>query len=342
MLMSRRFRTWGGAWAAAWILATGHVRADGVIVVSVDGLRPDAVTALGPEMAPNFHRLRREGAGTDNARTDPDHTVTLPNHTGMITGRMTEGPSGHGWTGNGDPFPGQHLHRERPGYVASMFDVAHDHGLRTGLFASKSKFSLYDLSYGERFGAPDRTGPDNGPDKIDLFLVERETDRLVAAFVAEHAARPFGLAMLHFHDPDSAGHGHHWDLTPGSPYLAAVRRVDGFLGQILGAAEHGRTWIVVTADHGGVAGTGRHDQRRSPENFRIPFWVRGPEVAPGRDLYALNAGTRREPGPEQLPAGAEPPPVRNADAANLALALLGLPAVPGSSANATQNLRWGP
>jgi len=115
--------------------------------------------------------------------------------------------------------------------------------------------------------------------------------------------------------------------------------VDGWLGRVLDAAESGADWVIVTADHGGVSGTGRHDQRRFPENFRIPFWVFGPGTVAGGDLYKLNAATRRDPGAEQVPAGAVPPPVRNADAANLALTLLKLPPVPGSPVNVAQDLR---
>ncbi len=53
---------------------------DHVIHISVDGLRPDALTTLGPTETPNFYRLRMEGTFTDNARTAPDVTVTMANH----------------------------------------------------------------------------------------------------------------------------------------------------------------------------------------------------------------------------------------------------------------------
>ncbi|MEM7393760.1 MAG: LamG-like jellyroll fold domain-containing protein, partial [Verrucomicrobiota bacterium] len=80
---------------------------DHVIHITVGGLRSDAITTLGPAMAPNFHRLRVEGAFTDNARTDPDTTLTLPNHISIITGRGQEGVTGHNVTRESDPgLPG--------------------------------------------------------------------------------------------------------------------------------------------------------------------------------------------------------------------------------------------
>ena len=61
-------------------------------------------------------------------------------------------------------------------------------------------------------------------------------------------------------------------------------------------------------------------------------------MAAGADLYALNAGVRSDPGTGRPTLdGAQP--IRGHEAANLALDLLGLPAVPDSTFNRSQDLR---
>lgn len=317
--------------------------AEYVILISCDGMRPDAVTAFGAAHTPSFHRLRKEGAFTDNARTDIDHTTTLQNHTSMITGRPVTGETGHQWTDNGNPKLGQNLHRNRNQYLASVFDVAHDHGLKTALYGSKTKFSLYDLSYDGQRGAPDRTGPDNGRDKIDVCMVSGATISLVDKLVADlKGDQPPRFAMLHLSNPDSAGHDSGWNLKSKSgDYMKSIATVDGLIGRVLEAVEsterlRGRTAILVTADHGGRAGTKGHEQPKEPENFTIPFFVWGAGVAQGADLYAMNRGTRRDPGKTNSGEGISP--IRNGDAGNLALQLLGLPPIPGSVLNSAQDL----
>lgn len=318
---------------------------DHVIFISCDGMRPDAITRLGEENAPVFHRIRREGAYTDNARTDAVYTVTLPNHTAMISGRGVVGPEGHQWTSNSDPKLGQNLHRNRKGYISSVFAVVHDQGLRTALFASKSKFSLYDISYNEKTGAADETGEDNGRDKLDIFVFDSDTDKLVDELVAAlKSEQPPHFSMLHLRDPDSAGHASSWDVaSAGSKYMKSIMKVDGLIGRVFSAVEtsnslKGKTWIVITADHGGLTGSKGHGEGKERDNYTIPFYVWGPGVKAGAELYALNPDSRLDPG-EKNPAFREGmPPIRNGGAGNLVLQLLGLPEIPGSTINAKQDL----
>ena len=59
----------------------------------------------------------------------------------------------------------------------------------------------------------------------------------------------------------------------------------------------------------------------------------GPGVDAGADLYTLNAGVRADPGTGRPDYNASPQPIRNGDAGNLALQLLGLPSIPGGRSN---------
>ncbi len=330
----------------ATLFATLPAEAGRVIFISVDGMRPDAVDVLGPEGAPTFHRLRREGAFTSNARTDKVYTITLPNHTCMVTSRGVVGSEGHNWISNGDPKLGQNLHRNRKSYVASMFDVAHDNGFATALYASKSKFSLYDLSFDASMGAEDKTDEDNGRDKIDHVVINEDTSALMTSLLSDLAVKPADLTMLHLRNCDSAGHAEGWILATGTPYMEALRKVDGLLGQLIAGIEasptlKGDTWIVLTADHGGLTATKGHGESKEHENFSIPFYTWGPGVKAGTDLYSINTSAREDPGKENPAYTQSYQPIRNGDAGNLCLSLLRLPPIPGSTINSAQDLTLG-
>lgn len=317
---------------------------DVVLLVSVDGLRSDALIAV-PDSLPNFDRLRR-GVHTLNARTDPERTVTLPNHTGMLTSRLVDGPQGHRWIRNDDVKNDETIHGVAGAYIASAFDVAHNHGAWTGMFAGKRKFHLYDDSYDATRGAEDAIAPDHGRDKIDHSMVDAEPEGLAKALIAEltRADAPAKrFVFVHFAATDLTAHAKGWDVTPDSPYLRAVGEVDEALGRILDAIEadprlHGRTAIVLTADHGGGAPWKSHDQPHMWVDYVIPFivWTGGGAT---EELYARNAGVRLDPGLGRPRPGDGVPPVRNSDAGNLALDLLGMPAILGSTVNASQDLR---
>jgi predicted AlkP superfamily pyrophosphatase or phosphodiesterase len=295
--------------------------------------------------APTFKRLQAEGAWTHNARTDFDFTITLPNHTSMVTGRPVRDKAasgaaivGHEWKINSDPGE-RTLHSNRLAYVASTFDVAHDNGLRTGLFVGKSKFVIYDQSYDARNGAPDTTGEDNGRDKIDIYL-RAGAEEMTERFIAEMKQNPFHYTFMHFAETDSAGHAKKW----GSPdYNYAVKKVDACLGRLLEMIDSDerfkrKTALILSADHGGT-GLG-HGVNTNPLNFAIPFYVWGAGVKHTDDLYSLNRSWRVDPksaGPDYTARAAQP--IRNGDGGNLALALLGLGPIPESSINAAQDLR---
>ena len=316
-----------------------------VIHISVDGLRADAITRQSEKDLPNFYRFRTEGTYTDNARTDYYRSNTLPNHTTQLTGRPVLGPNGHNWTKNSDPEPGQTLHTNKGSYVASVFDVAHDNGYSTALYTSKSKFVVFDQSYNEVNGAADVTGADNGRDKIDRFVVEGDTEKLVERFVRDMTKSPYQSSLLHLRDPDHAGHLCDWAFGSHNAYMRAVRHVDELLGRVFELIETsptlaGNTVVVLTADHGGGGSWHGHGDADHVENYTIPFyvWGRGVEHA---EMYSLNHMSRRHPQTTRPGYDASVQPIRNGDAANLALSHLGLPAIAGSTINFAQGLNSG-
>lgn len=326
---------------------------DYVVVINVDALHAEAVAALGPQRAPNLWRFRTEGAYTDNARTDYNSTVTTPNHTTIFTGRRVYPPDGHLWGENtADPLSRapsiHHPHSFTPqkrqyAYVASVFDVVHDHGLHTALYHQKHRLDLHTQSYNDTYGAPDLIGEDNGRNKIDS-AVKNFNPTLVTQWIAAMRANPFHFTYIHFAEADNAGHRHTWSLDPNSDYLAAVMRIDGYVGAIFELIESdprfaGKTVLLLTADHGGDLGGTAHNTITDIDNYRIPFYAWGPGIPTGGDLYQMNP-QYTDPGVGR-PDNSDPDnqPIRHGDVTNLVLALLDLPPIPGSHLNADQSLR---
>jgi Type I phosphodiesterase / nucleotide pyrophosphatase len=324
--------------------ASPSIAADYVIHISVDGLNASILQSLiVAGEAPNFKRFESEGATTLNARTDFTQTVTLPNHTTMVTGRPTLQPAGlphvpfHNWTENSNPSKRATLHKD--GYIPSTFDVAHDAGRSTAMYASKDKFVIFDQSYDETNGAPN----EHGRDKIDRYLMAddgppRYSQGLNDQFIREMAAHHYNYVFVHYRDPDSAGHATSWG---SATYRQAVHGVDGYLGTVFHLVESdpqfkGTTAIVLTADHGGWA-LG-HNDPTVVQNYTVPVFVWGAGVAHG-DLYAMNRQSRTEPGQARVDYAVDRQPIRNGDTGNLALSLLGLGPIPTSFINAAQDLR---
>ncbi len=319
---------------------------DYVIEISVDGLGSAYLQSLiSGNQLPNFKRLQHDGVWTNNARCDPNYSVTLPNHVSIVTGRRVQGTTetGHGWTGNTDPNAGQTIHNNKPApfYAESVFDVAHDNGLRTGLFTTKTKLSLIDTSYNAANGAADTTGVDNGTDKIDTYVYNASTASVVSSFISTMNSNPLNYSLIHMVDPDGAGS---WGSTA---YNNAVKAVDGYVGQIFGMIQNNatlrnKTSIILTADHGGQGND--HSVNTAYLNYTIPFYLWSPDCATAnRDLYAMNSTVRTDPGSgrpgySNSTAYNADQPIRNSEGANLALDLLDLPAITGSLMNMNQDL----
>jgi hypothetical protein len=297
-----------------------------VLVVSLDGFNPDALRRLGRQGAPHLWRLFDEGVGTLNARTQVELTVTLPNHTSMVTGRRIDrSKGGHGVTWNDDRLRPRTVQRAAGHAVSSVFTRVHASGGSTALYAAKTKFRLWDRSW---------------PRDIDRVVIHEEDDAAVVADArADLVDRDRALTFVHLGQADKTGHASGW-MSPA--YLRSVRRLDRLVGSILDDAdsspELADLTVIVTADHGGVPGATSHSNVRRLANYRIPFVVWGAGIGHA-DLYAVNPGYRN-PGRSRPTLGGRQP-VRNGDVANLALDLLGVGPVPGSLFGRTRPLQVG-
>jgi bisphosphoglycerate-independent phosphoglycerate mutase (AlkP superfamily) len=162
------------------------------------------------------------------------------------------------------------------------------------------------------------------------YLIERRIER--------------DLVFLHLHNIDTTGHDSGWNLTKESEYVKTVIKVDELLGQLLATIDQtpelaASTAIILTADHGGgVPYKNHHGQGLQWINYVIPFIVWGSDGKATGDLYALNPVARKDPSIGMPTYDAWPPPVRNLDAGNTALSLLGIKPLVGSNVNAGQEL----
>jgi predicted AlkP superfamily pyrophosphatase or phosphodiesterase len=345
-----------------------------VLHITVDGLRGDLLNNLinsAPASYPNFIKLRDEGASTFNARCDYDYSETIPNHSGIVTGRPVLDPPGqtgvaHNYTSNGyvgTGTTGDTIHKLGTAplvYKFSTFDMAHDRGLSTALYGGKTRVNLLVDSYSATRGAPDLILPDHGRNKVDFASVAdlsssatgftTSLDRVKIALLANINGNTLrNYSLIHFTDTDTGatGGGHNAGWGTAS-WNTAVRAVDDYLGAILTAIAanpnyHNKTAVVLTADHGGGGGSGTgggllqsHADPSSALNYTIPLMIWGPGVPPGKDVYTLFKN-RQLPRVTAVSATDRPSaaanvvqPLRNTDTGNIAMALLGLPAITGS------------
>ncbi len=223
-----------------------------VIVVSIDGLRPDAIADYD---APTLQRLMREGSYTLSARTI-NPSKTLPSHTSMLTGLP---PEEHGvlWnnvaTADADSVD-----------LPNVFSVARKHGYSTAAFFSKAKFQPLQVE-----GSLDYSQAPGG-------LFGKWSSERTVSDIARYleSARP-NLLFVHLTDPDAVGHRSGW-MTDA--YGRAVLAADKAVGRLITLAEEaygkGSFSLIVTADHGGH---GTNHGSDDPRDITIPWiaWGQG-------------------------------------------------------------------
>ncbi len=253
-----------GIVAAVETLAAGPpAKAENVVIITVDGLRPDA---LKHAKVPNLESLIKRGASTMKAQTVTP-SLTLPAHTSMLTGLTVEQ---HGVDWND--------YEPQRGYLKSptVIELASFYGRKwAAVFLNKQKLL--------HLAKPDL--------RMDLTACSIDEPGCNAKKIAsdviayyKHVARDPkpSLFIIHLADADLAGHAKGW---MSKSYLQAVEACDRAIGTILkGFQELGlyeQTTFIVTADHGG------HDMTHgtsSPEDMTIPWIVAGPGIKPGYEI----------------------------------------------------------
>jgi arylsulfatase A-like enzyme len=233
--------------------STPPPRSAHVLIVSFDGLRPDAIAAANMV---NVESLMQTGAYTLSAQTIMP-SVTLPSHSSMLVGTC----------------PSKHIVRwneyvPQNGYArgTDIFDLAHAAFMRTVMVVGKEKLRQI-----------------TEPASTDYFAFVDKTDKIVDQYtIAQLAIQQIGigfnLMFVHFPNGDLEGHDNGW---MSSDQLNAYSNDDESLGYILESLKkrdmYDDTLIIVTSDHGGHDST--HGQN-IPEDMTIPWIVKGPGVLP--------------------------------------------------------------
>lgn len=236
-----------------------------VILVSIDGLRPDAIKKF---EAATLLRLMREGSYSLTARTIMPSS-TLPSHTSMLSG---EPPEQHHVTWNNVVTAEKDLVD-----FSTVFSVARAHGYRTAAFFSKAKFSPLQLP-----GSLDYSQAPGG------WWGKWASTRTVGDIKTYLKTEKPNLLFVHLPDPDTAGHSSGW---MSAAYGRAVHATDKALDDLLDAADEAygedNYSVVVTADHGGHGyGHGTSD----PLDVTIPWiaWGRGVDSGEMEEAVTIN------------------------------------------------------
>jgi len=211
-----------------------------VALISIDGLRPDALTSEG---APNILALAQRGSYTLAAQTVFPST-TLPSHTSMLTGVE---PSAHGITFD--------EYRETFQLTTpTVLGLARNAGKRTLMVVGKPKFKQLFV-----------TG------SVDSYVLATHGDVDV---VNEAIARlPIGFDLLFVHLPqvDHTGHASGW---MSAAYLSQLQQTDEALGRLV-AQLPPETTVILTSDHGGQL---KAHGTRDKADMTIPWIIAGPRV----------------------------------------------------------------
>lgn len=215
-----------------------------VIIVSFDGLRPDAIAPAGAE---HITSLAEAGVSAKTAHTIMP-SITLPSHSSMLSGVS---PAQHGINWNSwDPSRGTIR-------VPTLFDEAKKLGLKTAMVVGKEKFKHLAR-----------------PGTVDQFVYDDgDAQEIAEAATSVIKASSPNVLFIHFAHADNVGHAEGW-MT--ADQFEAIHEADQGLGVVFQALKNlgllESTAVIATADHGG---SGRGHGDASEESTRIPWLAAG-------------------------------------------------------------------
>lgn len=216
------------------------VQRDSVVLISIDGLRVDA---LGKGHSPNLDRLA--AAGVQARWMTPSYpTITFPNHYSMVTGLR---PDRHGIVHNQmeDPELGRFELSDRdavttPGWWSDALPIwiqASRAGLRTATLSYPGGETAIDGQQAEQWHPYDES------------LQPHQRAQMMVQWL-DQPTRPHLLAA-YFEHVDKAGHYYGPNSTQ---YAQAISLIDGAVGQLVhGLQQRGlleSTNLVIVSDHG--------------------------------------------------------------------------------------------
>jgi predicted AlkP superfamily pyrophosphatase or phosphodiesterase len=234
-----------------------------VIIFAVDGLGANVLRA---RMPPHFREFQRESAYSLEARGVMP-TLTFPNFASMLSGA---GPEQHGVTSNDwrpDKFSIAPSCRGEDGRFPTIFGLLRRQqpAAKLGMFFDGDGFPFI-----VEAGAPDKIGTGQGPDATLVLALDYIT-----------SARP-ALVFLHVDLMDHAGHTEGFE---SAAYDEALNHCDRLLGELMARLRETdmltTTVVLISADHGGI---GKRHGGNSMTEIEIPWMIRGPGVATGREL----------------------------------------------------------
>jgi arylsulfatase A-like enzyme len=232
-----------------------------IVLVVLDGLRPDAIDAFG---LTHIGRLAARGASTHDART-VEPSVTAAAMATLLTGQT---PAGHGVVS--DRF---HIPRRR-GPQDPLPRVLATAGLPTEVFIGALP-PLYGglASRIARFLGIGRTR-----------CAGAGAREILSEATAALTTQRRGFFVLHWPDADRAGHEHGW---MSREYGVAARALDAATGELVDLLEpdDAHTLLIALADHGGGGVVPNDHESDHIADRRIPIMMAGCGVEPG-DLAA--------------------------------------------------------